>query len=249
MGVGSTVRVARESAGVSLGELSEKTRLRQSLLVGIERDDFSMCGGNVYARGHLRTIANIIGLDPEALIAEFDGEHAPIVESLQASSKNYSETSSAAATLPWRKLGALAVALGLVAMAWAVIPGFHGANSTTKSVATVPQAVIAQPAPQATGADPSVSAVATKPGSVSVTVTSSTGSSWLAATNSSGAQLFSSILHRGESQVFTDTQQIYLTIGNAGGVELVVNGKSLGAPGGNGQVVHLAFGPGSPTAG
>jgi hypothetical protein len=136
------------------------------------------------------------------------------------------------------------VAISLVV--WAV--GFQGA-STPKTATPIPEAVVPQSPTKTTGIDPSASAVATKPNSVSVIVTSSTGSSWLAVTNSSGSQLFSSMLHRGESKEFTDAQQIYLTIGNAGGVEITVNGKSLGVPGGDGQVVHLAFGPGSPTAG
>lgn len=248
MSVGSTVRRARENAKMTLGELSAKTRLRQTLLAGIERDDFSTCGGNVYARGHLRTIAILIGLDPNALIAEFDSEHAPVIESLQESSKNFSEVHSRPSALPWGKLSALAGALAVVALVWALVPNFNG-TTNSKSAASIPEAVVSQSATGTAGVDPSASAVATKPDSVSVTVTSSTGSSWLAVTNSSGTQLFSSMLHRGESREFTDSQQIYLTIGNAGGVELKVNGKSLGAPGGDGQVVHLAFGPGSPTAG
>jgi cytoskeleton protein RodZ len=81
--IGSTVRLARENANITIGELSEKTRLRQTLLSGIERDDFSTCGGNVYARGHLRTIATLIGLDPNELVAQFDSAYAPATESLE----------------------------------------------------------------------------------------------------------------------------------------------------------------------
>lgn len=248
MGVGSTVRTAREQANMTLGELSAKTKLRQTLLSGIERDDFSTCGGDVYARGHLRTIAPLVGLDSSTLIAQFDSEHVPVVESLQESSKNFSEVHSGASALPWRKLSAFAAVIAVGALVWALVPSFHGVT-TSKSAASIPEAVVSQSATPGTSIDPSASAVATKQSSVSVVVTSSLGSSWLAVTNSSGTQLFSSMLHRGESREFTDAQQIYLTIGNAGGVELTVNGRSLGVPGGNGQVVHLAFGPGSPTAG
>lgn len=242
------VRTARESAKMSLGELSAKTRLRQTLLVGIERDDFSACGGNVYARGHLGTIATLIGLDSKELIAEFDSAHAPVIDSLEESSKSFSEVNSHPNVLPWRKLSAVAGVVVLAVLAWNLVSGFNS-SSPTKSAASIPEAVAPRSATQGTGIDPSASAVATKPNSVSVVITSSLGSSWLAVTNSSGTQLFSSMLHRGESKEFTDAQQIYLTIGNAGGVELTVNGKALGVPGGDGQVVHLAFGPGSPTAG
>ena len=248
MSVGSTVRTAREAAKMSIGDLSVKTRLRPALLSGIERDDFSACGGFVYARGHLRTIATLIGLDSTALIAEFDSTHAPIVDSLEESSKNFSEVNSHKNGLPLRKLSVVAGVLVVAALAWSASSGFHS-STPMKSASSIPEAVVSQPPPRVTATDPSAGAVAVKPNSVSVVITSSHGSSWLAATNSSGTQLFSSMLHRGQSKVFRDGQQIYLTIGNAGGVELKVNGKNLGVPGGDGQVVHLAFGPGSPTAG
>src|SRR5690606_4706009 len=35
----------------------------------------SYCGGNFYARGHIRSIARVIGIDPEPLVAEFDATH------------------------------------------------------------------------------------------------------------------------------------------------------------------------------
>ena len=41
---------------------------------------------------------------------------------------------------------------------------------------------------------------------------------------------------------------LLILAGNAGAVELKVNGRDLGAPGGSGQVVKTSFGPGDPTA-
>ena len=120
MSVGSTVRTAREAAKMTVGDLSVKTRLRPALLSGIERDDFSACGGYVYARGHLRTIATMIGVDATALIAEFDSTHAPIVDSLEESSKNFSEVNSHRGALPFRKLSVVAGVLVVAALAWGV---------------------------------------------------------------------------------------------------------------------------------
>ena len=42
---------------------------------GIERDDFSACGGDFYARGHIRAIARAAGADPEPLVQEYDSSH------------------------------------------------------------------------------------------------------------------------------------------------------------------------------
>jgi len=243
------VRAARERANMSVGDVAAATRLRRAVIEGIERDDFTCIGGDVYARGHLRTIATLLNIDTAELIAEFDLTHAPAIESLEEMSRTYTGSRSLEMRIPWRRVSATAGLLALAALMWSVIPAFHPAAST-KDVATIPQSVASPtPLPPQSSTDAPTTVVATKPQAVSVIVTSSRGSSWLAVTNSSGVQLFSSMLHRGESKEFTDAQQVYLTIGNAGGVDLNVNGKTLGAPGGNGQVVHLAFGPGSPTTG
>ncbi len=233
---------------MSVGDVAAATRLRRAVIEGIERDDFTSVGGDVYARGHLRTIAALLNIDAAALIAEFDATHAPPVESLEEMSRTYTGSRSLGMRTSWRRVSTTAGLLALAALMWSVIPGFHSGTSK-KQAGTVPQSVVSQTATPQSSTDAPSTAVATKPQTVSVIVTSSRGSSWLAVRNSSGAQLFSSMLHRGESKEFTDAQQIYLTIGNAGGVDLDVNGKALGAPGGNGQVVHLSFGPGSSTAG
>jgi hypothetical protein len=59
--------------------------------------------------------------------------------------------------------------------------------------------------------------------------------------------LYEGILEEGERKTFTDKNKVRLVIGNAGGVTLTVNGRDLGAPGGDGQVVRVEFGPGDPT--
>jgi hypothetical protein len=55
--------------------------------------------------------------------------------------------------------------------------------------------------------------------------------------------VFQDIVAVGQSKEFTAARQIQLTLGNAGAVDLVVNGRHLGAPGANGSVVHLVFTP------
>jgi hypothetical protein len=42
---------------------------------------------------------------------------------------------------------------------------------------------------------------------------------------------------------FTDNQLLYLVIGNAGAIQLIVNGEDLGVPGKVGEVLRLEFGP------
>ncbi|WP_112107262.1 helix-turn-helix transcriptional regulator, partial [Parafrankia sp. Ea1.12] len=77
--LGSVIAAARRAAGLTIDDVSDRTRIRASLIERIEQDDFSGCGGSVYARGHLRSIATTLGLEPGPLLAVYDAghEHVP----------------------------------------------------------------------------------------------------------------------------------------------------------------------------
>jgi cytoskeletal protein RodZ len=68
------LNAARIDRGISLDDLAHTTKLRASILAAMEGDDFSHCGGTVYARGQLRAIAPVLGLDPDDLVDAFDRE-------------------------------------------------------------------------------------------------------------------------------------------------------------------------------
>ncbi len=74
--IGPQIAAARNRARLSIDTLSERTRIRPHVLECIEVDDFEPCGGDFYARGHLRTLARIFGLDPQPLLDLYDGHYA-----------------------------------------------------------------------------------------------------------------------------------------------------------------------------
>ncbi|HET7352186.1 MAG TPA: helix-turn-helix domain-containing protein [Marmoricola sp.] len=74
--IGPLVLAARTRARLSIDELSERTRIRPHVLESIEVDDFVPCGGDFYARGHLRTLARIFGLDAQQLLDLYDELYA-----------------------------------------------------------------------------------------------------------------------------------------------------------------------------
>src|SRR5260370_11689119 len=67
--IGDTLADARRRAGLTVTQVSQQTRIRESIIRAIERDDFSASGGDFYARGHIRSIAGVIGIDPAPLIS------------------------------------------------------------------------------------------------------------------------------------------------------------------------------------
>ena len=72
MSIGDTLATARRQAGLTVTQVSQRTCIRETIIRGIERGDFSACGGDFYARGHIRSIARAVGLDPDELIREYD---------------------------------------------------------------------------------------------------------------------------------------------------------------------------------
>ncbi|MDT0302178.1 helix-turn-helix domain-containing protein [Streptomonospora wellingtoniae] len=74
--IGRTIAAARESVGYTLAELSTRTCIRRPVLTGIESDDFRLCGGDFYARGHIRALCRELGIDPAELLELYDREHA-----------------------------------------------------------------------------------------------------------------------------------------------------------------------------
>ena len=73
--VGDALAQARSQAGLTVAQVSQLTCIRETIIRGIERGDFSACGGDFYARGHIRSIARVVGLDPEELVREYDAIH------------------------------------------------------------------------------------------------------------------------------------------------------------------------------
>src|SRR5436189_4670314 len=70
--IGATLAAARRRAGLTVDDVSQRTRVTEPIIRGIEQDDYAACGGDFYARGHIRAIARAVGEDPVPLIDEFD---------------------------------------------------------------------------------------------------------------------------------------------------------------------------------
>ena len=70
--IGDVLAGARRQAGLTVSHVSDRTRIRETIITAIEGNDYAACGGDFYARGHIRSIARAVGADPEPLIREYD---------------------------------------------------------------------------------------------------------------------------------------------------------------------------------
>jgi transcriptional regulator with XRE-family HTH domain len=74
--IGDRLRGARLRAGLDVDELAERTRIRPYVIESIEADDFGPCGGDFYARGHIRALARYLNADADGLVADYDATFA-----------------------------------------------------------------------------------------------------------------------------------------------------------------------------
>ncbi|WP_122817878.1 helix-turn-helix domain-containing protein [Nocardioides pantholopis] len=74
--IGPELAAARTRLGLSVDQLADRTRIRPHVIESIEVDDFAPCGGDFYARGHLRTLARVLGADVAPLLAAYDERYA-----------------------------------------------------------------------------------------------------------------------------------------------------------------------------
>ena len=74
--VGPQLAAARTRLALTVDQLAERTRIRPHVIESIEVDDFTPCGGDFYARGHLRTLARVLGVDAAPLLTAYDDRYA-----------------------------------------------------------------------------------------------------------------------------------------------------------------------------
>ncbi len=256
MSIGETLTAARLEAGLTTADVADTTRIRRTLVEAIEADDYRLCGGDIYARGHIGTIARTVGLDPAPLLAEFDSTHAETAPSATRVFESETSARPERGGPNWvaAMIGALVLVVGLGL--WQVVTRPDTPRQTTTgvvpSVSPSPTTSESTPSPSPTESStsepqPSNSDVAEVPAGVTVRITASGGRSWILATEGS-QQAFQGTLEAGQTKTFTNDRTVKLVVGNAGAVKLKVNGVDLGTPGNNGDVVRLTFVPGDPTA-
>ena len=252
MSLGSVIRQARIDAGLSVDDLSERTSIRAGLLKEIESDDFTKCGGETYARGHLRNIAPHIKMDSQLLLELFENEQSMQPRRIQEmlAENNVMTNPVDKKTVSWKTLAGISLStLALLAAVQIIISNSKTTTVTNPEVvasetATAQPSETAEAQPtQTSAATPTVARDTYSSGTgVSVSVTAVRGSSWLFVSDSNGTTLYSGQIRNGQKLNFSATTRISLKAGNAGAVDVSVNGKAAQQIGVEGQVVSLTYG-------
>jgi cytoskeletal protein RodZ len=246
---------ARIDAGLTVEEVSATTRVRIPIVHAIEEDDFTRCGGDVYARGHIRTLARAVGLGHAALVEQYDAEHGGRPEPTPAAPLFDAERIRSEPRRPNWTAAMVAAIVAVVAFVGFTL--FSGDEEPVRGGAEAGDGRSAAPSvgktpgrPSDPKPDPSESAIAAVPADkVTVKITADEGPSWISAKDHNGRLLHEGVLEQGDSRTFTDGKRIDLVLGDAGAVQLYVNGKQIDNRGEKGQVQRLSYTKGDPEAG
>ncbi len=248
-GIGVVLRAARAGLGLSLAEVSARTKIRPEHLAALEDERLGSLPPYPFARGFLRTYAIELGLDPEPLLqrlaeAMLQEEPAPIEEARRL------ETAirPARPMSPAQRAVRSATIVGLVAGTVLLVYFAKQLHEFSQPVpAPTPQGAV--PSPQVPVPQASVpQASAPAPVGVMTQVTGSgitidveaTGRSWILVVADEVA-VYEGFVTAGERRRWQAKGSMTVRVGNAGAVILTVNGRSVGALGAPGEVVSRTF--------
>ena len=268
--LGATFRKARESAGLPLEKIAADTRISTRFLLAIESESFNQLPGGIFNRGFIRSYAEYLGLDPDQAVADYDRlasaaqEPLEVLRDVERDSSRRSERNLYPIAAAILVVSILAYYLVTRKPANTNEPPPQAATAPTTEAAAevsttpptetpVPTATsVAEtqqppaPAPTATPApaplQPTPPATTTPSGSALALDVNAKNDTWIKVT-SDGTVVFADILPTGASRRFSAEHSINVTIGNAAGASLKINGRDIGSLGTEGRVREFKITP------
>jgi cytoskeletal protein RodZ len=242
MTLGEFLQQARENAGLSVDELAHIVNLRPGLIRAMESNDFLPCGGDTYARGHIRNIAQITGVNAKELLAMYDTEHSVDSRSIhsQLVDNNAAAIRSENRKLSWKVLvGASLSIIVLIGVAQFAIGAINSEPATTSMITKEMEPTqTPTPSPSAS-ASPAVSASAINQ-QLTLSITATRGNSNIDVVIG-GVHVYKGPLFQGESKSFVGENSISVFLGNAGDLDLTLNGEKLAPLGDRNQEIRKTF--------
>jgi Helix-turn-helix domain/Domain of unknown function (DUF4115) len=227
--IGDALAAGRREAGLTITQVSQRTCIRETIVRGIERGDYSACGGDFYARGHIRSIARAVGLDPEELVREYDATQGA---QQQITAADVFQPFTPVKLKERRRANwSIVLLAGLIAVLG--IAGFryfksHNGSGPSRPTAST-QTDHLQTAHHHKKATTPVAHTPPVPTHVRITLVASTGNiTWAEVTSSGGTQVFQGDIgapNGPQQKTWTFEHPVTLQLGNPGGATLYLNGK------------------------
>lgn len=223
MAVGARLRAAREAAGLSVGDLSTRTRITTRHVESLEAGDYAALSGRPYALGFARSYARAVGLDDKTILADLRAELDRQEPAAPPREIHQFEVGDPAKT-PSRLLSWLAGVLVLIVIALGLV--FW--RSSYWPAAELPPLVGPSPAASPVAPAPTAPVAAAPAASAPVVFTALDDGIWVKFYDGAGAQLLQKQLAKGESWTIpAGVQEPRLWTARPDALAITVGGKPV----------------------
>ncbi|MGB7296598.1 MAG: RodZ domain-containing protein [Candidatus Aminicenantales bacterium] len=231
--LGQELRRERELRGISLREIADSTRISLRFLQAIEEDRLDRIPGAFFVRAILRSYARGIGIDEHQVLNRYQETQAfaEQPQDRKDPSKGARPPRSRVFSRKWLilVLGAVAViALGLA---------LHSVFSASpeKELSALPETSLPASAPVSIAESPAPAEATVEEIKGLVLQVDFIEETWLQI-YADGESIWDGIKTTGESLEVTARREVLLSIGNAGGIGLTINGRKARSLGPRGAV-------------
>jgi cytoskeleton protein RodZ len=273
--LGTTFRKSRESQKLSIDKISIETKINSRFLEAIENERFDLLPGGIFNRGFIRTYAIRLGLNPDEAVQGYEKLIRTVeAEPVKQEPERVRGKTTKIPVYYVALVGLLFLVvvfylstrhkeLPLVAATSAVVeppaplPPPPAPVETTTPVpvtsaapVTVPTAALPAPPPSPPPAKAvPIPAQAPSASNAAVVIELQVQEeSWFKLSSDGSDVVASEVLPAGTTRRYTAANSMNVSIGNAAGVALRVNGQPVSSLGRNGQVRNMTITPSTSAA-
>jgi len=266
--IGDRLRRQRLQNRISLEKVSLETKIGVRLLEAIEAEHFEKLPGGVFRRSFVLQYARALGIDPDEIAAELNQlsqfDEAPAIPTVDMIRGRDSGSGSGfpfpgdLSSFGGSTIGSLLAAIGVI-MACALIYSWWQTPRQTEPTGAVeiasvrphetpvPETPVPGPAPVAPtpseSGQPARQADSAPVDAAAVRVGLSADEKTWVSISTDGKNVFANSLKPHETKVVEASEKVRLLVGNAGGVEISLNGKPIGPIGPRGQIRVIELTP------
>lgn len=250
MNIGEQLRNARLAKGLTLQDAEEATKIRSKYLEALENEQFDALPGKVYVIAFIRNYARYLGLDDNDLVQQYK-EYSALLSGGVDEEETESNTQVRRRRVERKSKGKnwiLAAAAAVLVIALATNLTNNDSTPNTDRQPNIVQQDENKETPEEqqdnnpadiTEPDVNDDNEATVEG-VQLVLNVNDAPCWMEI-NVDGQPAFSGIANPGEVKTYQGEERIYIKLGNAGAVDVEVNGENLGKLAGGGQVIEREF--------
>jgi cytoskeletal protein RodZ len=242
MTLGQVIRDARIAAHLSIEQLSDMTSVRIGLLTEMEENNFSHCGGDTYARGHLRNIANKVGVDPNVFIKLYNEEHSLENRAIGdlLVENNVMSVPVEKKSISWKVPAAISLSVLFLFGVIQIVMSNQSSDSQPVAAASATPTAEAPVAPTPTEPATPAPTVAASDGKVTLKLSAVRGNSYIDVIVD-GTRVIKGSLFQGDTKNFEGSRAISVYLSNPAGLDVTHDGELLPPLGGQNEEVRRTF--------